>query len=255
MKYKNYKFIPRQVKGMDVLPFISNMGDDHGVERFIREECWSGETVFVTPEILDIMESAKVEVQNIELPYHSTIFMFPVESPYESCMLSRTPSETLNKCAKKWKIQFRSSIGNHITMYNSENYLKIRDEDISRYISVGDCPQDGTPLVPLSKDEEQAMRELFKMAGKLCLYIQCRPDKLIPGFPFEKPKNKEIRKKGKLFTLKGMEDEHSPRGPVSAHYRTGHYRFLQHERYKTPRMIYVKGCMVNRDIKPETVID
>lgn len=111
-----------------------------------------------------------------------------------------------------------------------------------KYRSMGGITRDVTDR------DKKTTRTLFHIITGLSMYIRACPDKLIEGGPTDdNSKTALIKNKGRF----SVHIPHTPSDKASptVHWRSGHPRFLSHERYKRAengavRMVWVKGHMV-----------
>jgi hypothetical protein len=222
----------------------------------IDEEIWERErnVIFVTDEVLDIMEKAKFKVESVKFPYQSQIFMMPKTSDIDSCLVTIGDYDLRVPIAKKININLEGENehpdDNKISIVLWSKRISIDTDSIKEFLETGKL-KTMKGAMPLDDEENRYMAKILRAVMGIALYVQCNPGKLIEGYPEAKPKNKKLREgKARIFRIEGIRQSSSK----ASHYRTGHFRFLQHERYKKPRMIFVKGTFVGKKVNPKTVV-
>jgi len=96
-----------------------------------------------------------------------------------------------------------------------------------------------------TKDERKEQYEIFNNCAKLCAYMQAFPDHVKEGAP----KHIKVRHQHKIYSMKCITATYGVH-PV-AHYRSGHFRTLRHERYRRDangmaRIVFVKAAMIGK---------
>jgi hypothetical protein len=107
------------------------------------------------------------------------------------------------------------------------------------------------------KDYENAaaMNECWSIIFNLMLYIDAFPECVIEGGPRSTLTMHVDRRRSTVVTESNAIKETYARGTTSPHFRRGHFRFLQSERFKGKRYqtVYVKPSMVKGTA--ETVVE
>lgn len=97
----------------------------------------------------------------------------------------------------------------------------------------------------IPQGEKPELEYLHSVLFGVGLYIKCFPKSLVQGFP-ESAKHPAHYKGEKCFSV-GAVPQIIDRDRPSGHFRSGHFRFLEHPRYTTKRyqVVFVSDCFVN----------
>ena len=92
--------------------------------------------------------------------------------------------------------------------------------------------------------------KLVKIIFGLCYYIKCFPESVSEGFP-ENGKNPNHYRKFENFSVSPVKEIAENPHSVSPHFRNGHFRYLQSEKYKKKRfqVVFVRECFVGGEVK------